>query len=225
MAPYWNIAIGGFVVNLLSGAALFMGSASTLFFNTAFHIKLIGVVIGLTLTWWLVRICIRGDGEVTRKASQDRCRLDNRLGHRTDRWAADRIFLIGERHMESLIHWLNSTALNKFIMSEPWLWPYLEIFHFFGLCLLLGSLIVSDLRMLGFARSVPMRHIETFMMLAVIGFSINLITGILFLSRRPRSLPAQHRFPHQDGFDRDRGSECLATICGDYDPRFYVDSR
>ena len=87
--------------------------------------------------------------------------------------------------MESLIHWLNSTALNKFIMSEPWLWPYLEIFHFFGLCLLLGSLIVSDLRMLGFARSVPMRHIETFMMLAVIGFSINLITGILFLIGDP----------------------------------------
>ena len=65
MEPYWNVALGGFVVNLLSGAALFMGSASTLFFNTAFHIKLIGVVIGLALTWWLVKICIRGDGEVT----------------------------------------------------------------------------------------------------------------------------------------------------------------
>ena len=65
MGPYWNGAIGGFVVNLLSGAALFIGSASPLFFNTAFHIKLIGVVIGLALTWWLVRICIRGDGEVT----------------------------------------------------------------------------------------------------------------------------------------------------------------
>ena len=87
--------------------------------------------------------------------------------------------------MDSLIHWLNSTALNKFIMSEPWLWPSLEIFHFFGLCLLLGSLIVSDLRMLGFARSVPMRHIETFMTLAGIGFSINLITGILFLIGDP----------------------------------------
>ena len=67
MGPFWNVALGGFVVNLLSGAALFMGSASTLFFNTAFHIKLIGVVIGLALTWWLVRICIRGDGEVTAK--------------------------------------------------------------------------------------------------------------------------------------------------------------
>ena len=39
--------------------------------------------------------------------------------------------------------------------------------------------------MLGFAHSLPMRHIETFMTLAVIGFSINLITGILFLIGDP----------------------------------------
>lgn len=65
MAPYWRIAVAGFVVNLLSGVALFMGSASTLFFNTAFWAKIILVIIGLALTWWLVKICIRGTGEVT----------------------------------------------------------------------------------------------------------------------------------------------------------------
>ncbi len=92
--------------------------------------------------------------------------------------------------MDTLIQWLNSTALNKYIMSEPWLWPSLEVLHFFGLCLLLGSLIVSDLRMLGVARSVPMKHIETFMVLAVVGFSINLITGIVFVIGDPdRYLP------------------------------------
>ena len=92
--------------------------------------------------------------------------------------------------MDSLIQWLNSTALNKYIMSEAWLWPTLEIFHFFGLCLLLGSLLVSDLRMLGMARSVPLKRIETFMIVAVIGFTINLITGIIFVIGDPdRYLP------------------------------------
>lgn len=65
MGSYWTVAVWGFVLNLLSGVALFMGSASTLFYNTAFHIKLIGVVIGLWLTWWLVKICVRGTGEVS----------------------------------------------------------------------------------------------------------------------------------------------------------------
>jgi hypothetical protein len=65
LAPFWTIALVGFVVNLLSGAALFMGNASVLFFNTAFHIKLIGVAVGLALTWWLVKICVRVTGEVS----------------------------------------------------------------------------------------------------------------------------------------------------------------
>lgn len=65
LASFWNVALGGFILNLLSGAALFMGSASTLFFNTAFHIKLIGVAVGLAFTWWLVKICVRGSGEVS----------------------------------------------------------------------------------------------------------------------------------------------------------------
>lgn len=58
MAPYWRIAKAGFVVNLLSGTALFLGSASELFFNWAFRIKLLLVFIGLFLTWQLVRRCM-----------------------------------------------------------------------------------------------------------------------------------------------------------------------
>jgi hypothetical protein len=92
--------------------------------------------------------------------------------------------------METLIEFLNSTALNKYIMSEAWLWPTLEIFHFFGLCLLLGSVIIFDLRALGVAREVPLIRIETFMVSAAVGFAINLITGIVFIIGDPdRYLP------------------------------------
>jgi hypothetical protein len=92
--------------------------------------------------------------------------------------------------MDRLIDWLNSTALNNYIMSEAWLWPTLEIFHFFGLCLLLGSVIIFDLRALGVARAVPLIRVETFMISAVFGFVINLITGILFIIGDPdRYLP------------------------------------
>ena len=92
--------------------------------------------------------------------------------------------------METLIEFLNSTALNKYIMSEAWLWPTLEIFHFFGLCLLLGSVIIFDLRALGVAREVPLIRIETFIVSAAVGFAINLITGIVFIIGDPdRYLP------------------------------------
>ena len=87
--------------------------------------------------------------------------------------------------MDKLIEWLNSTSLNNYIMSEPWLWPTLEIIHFLGLCLLLGSVIIFDLRMLGVARAIPLKRVETFMGVATVGFLINLLTGILFLVGDP----------------------------------------
>ncbi|CTQ51288.1 hypothetical protein [Jannaschia donghaensis] len=65
MAPYWRVALGGFLLNLLSGAALFLGGASMLFFNWAFRIKLALVAVGLLLTWYLVRICIARMDEVS----------------------------------------------------------------------------------------------------------------------------------------------------------------
>lgn len=50
MALYWRVALCGFALNLLSGAALFLGGASMLFFHWAFRIRLLLVVIGLVLT-------------------------------------------------------------------------------------------------------------------------------------------------------------------------------
>lgn len=46
MAFYWRVALGGFILNLMSGVALFCGSASELFFNWAFRIKLVLVFLG-----------------------------------------------------------------------------------------------------------------------------------------------------------------------------------
>lgn len=65
LVPYWRIAQAGFVVNLLSGTALFFGSASSLAFNWPFRIKIVMVIVGLLLTRHLVKTCIKGDGLVT----------------------------------------------------------------------------------------------------------------------------------------------------------------
>lgn len=66
MASYWRIAQAGFVVNIVSGAALFSGNAVELYFNWAFRIKIILVIVGLLLTWWLVKICIRPSDTISR---------------------------------------------------------------------------------------------------------------------------------------------------------------
>jgi hypothetical protein len=65
MAPYWRVAQGGFVLNLFSGIALFCGSASEMYFNWAFRTKIVLVFVGLLLTWWLVKICIKRSDKVS----------------------------------------------------------------------------------------------------------------------------------------------------------------
>lgn len=65
MAPYWRVAVAGFVLNLLSGTGLFFGGASELFFNWAFRTKIVLVFLGLALTWRLVRICIARSDDIS----------------------------------------------------------------------------------------------------------------------------------------------------------------
>lgn len=59
--PYWRLAQAGFVVNMISGAALFTGSASSLAMNWAFYAKLSCLALSLFLTYRLVRLAYRDD--------------------------------------------------------------------------------------------------------------------------------------------------------------------
>ena len=64
-----------------------------------------------------------------------------------------------------------------------------------GLSLLIGSLLVVDCRLLGFVRGFPVESVYRFLPLALAGFGINLVTGIMFFFQRPVSILPQHRLP------------------------------
>lgn len=48
-----------------------------------------------------------------------------------------------------LFEWCEATALGHAIKGSAWLFPVIEAGHLLGLCVLGGSLLVVDLRMLG----------------------------------------------------------------------------
>ena len=84
-----------------------------------------------------------------------------------------------------MIAWIENSWLSEFMYSYQWAFPACEAIHFIGLCLLMGSVVVMDLRLLGFARSLPIRVIHQLLPWAWIGFAINLTTGILFIFAQP----------------------------------------
>jgi len=60
-----------------------------------------------------------------------------------------------------------------------------ETLHFIGLSMLVGGILVVDLRLLGFIRRVPIRAALAFLPFVIAGFLINLATGIVFFSADP----------------------------------------
>ena len=48
-----------------------------------------------------------------------------------------------------LFEWFEATGLGQTVRQSLWLFPVIEAIHLLGLCLLGGSLLIVDLRMLG----------------------------------------------------------------------------
>jgi uncharacterized membrane protein len=67
-----------------------------------------------------------------------------------------------------------------FVTDRPWMWPTCETLHFVGLSLLLGVVLIVDLRMLGFMRGVSFQSLHRLLPWAAIGFGVNIGTGMLF---------------------------------------------
>ena len=88
----------------------------------------------------------------------------------------------------AFVQWLGATPVATWINQSPWIWPFCETLHFIGLSLVLGITGFFDLRLMGFFRRVSIAAAHDLMPLALVGFAINLLTGVVFLT----ALPAQY---------------------------------
>jgi len=87
--------------------------------------------------------------------------------------------------LESIALIIADGPLNLWIQSIYWLWPILEITHFIGLSLLLGGLIIIDLRMAGHFREFNLTATHKLLPIVFLGFGLNLLTGVLFFCGDP----------------------------------------
>ena len=87
--------------------------------------------------------------------------------------------------IETLTKEIMASQLSQWIQATYWLWPVLEIIHFFGLTLLMGGLIIVDLRMIGFFPTINLQEVKKLLPFVIFGFLLNLITGILFVYGDP----------------------------------------
>ena len=76
-------------------------------------------------------------------------------------------------------------SVGMFVTETRWMWPTCETLHFIGLTLLLGVVLLVDLRVLGVLKGVSFASLHRLLPLAAIGFGVNVITGILFFVGMP----------------------------------------
>lgn len=81
---------------------------------------------------------------------------------------------------DAIVEYLTSTALNEWILSAVWAWPIFETIHFFGLSLLMGGLLITDLRLMGIFKGMSIAATEKIIPFVLLGFALNLATGIMF---------------------------------------------
>ena len=84
-----------------------------------------------------------------------------------------------------VLQWIKDMPVGAAVRQSRWMFATGETLHFFGLCLLVGAMLIVDLRLLGYIRIVPMRAALAFLPFAIVGFVINLLTGIEFFMADP----------------------------------------
>ena len=92
------------------------------------------------------------------------------------------------------------------LMNSKWGWPICESIHFMGLCLIMASVGMFDLRVLGVAKGVPISALHKFVPLGVVGWLMCVATGFLFVV----SAPSQYL--HNPAFQTKMGLMALAGV-------------
>lgn len=87
----------------------------------------------------------------------------------------------------SLLTWLAGLPVSVWVAESDFGYPLLLSFHSMGMAIVVGLLLVLDLRVFGYATGIPISALSRLMPLAWAGFGINLISGsLLFASSATR---------------------------------------
>ena len=65
---------------------------------------------------------------------------------------------------------LDGTALATAVRESLWVYPTIITFHTIGLAFLVGILVMTNLRLLGFARETPIQPLQKYIPIAMTGF-------------------------------------------------------
>ncbi|MGE3843933.1 MAG: hypothetical protein AB7I50_20355 [Vicinamibacterales bacterium] len=95
------------------------------------------------------------------------------------------IFEEGAVRAEAGSGWFSASRIDTFVTDNAWVWPTSEAIHFVGLCVLVGIVLLINLRLLGWLRAVPLASLHRLLPFGVLAFGLNALSGMLFFVAAP----------------------------------------
>ncbi len=81
------------------------------------------------------------------------------------------------------------------LQSSTWAYPALEVVHLFGIALMLGNLVLLELRVFGLGVTLPVQALARLSLtLALVGFGLAAASGLLMFVTQPAELLANRVF-------------------------------
>lgn len=82
---------------------------------------------------------------------------------------------------------IEQTSLSRWLRESPSLFGFyfILLFHTIGMALVVGSSVVINLRILGFAQELPLHPLRRLFKLMWAGLALNVATGLLLLTAYP----------------------------------------
>jgi hypothetical protein len=84
------------------------------------------------------------------------------------------------------LHAVEASGVGRWMRESLWAFPIVETVHISGFALLVGSIVVVDLRLAGLARAIPITRLAAFVLpWTVLGFLVALPSGLLMFTAHP----------------------------------------
>lgn len=81
------------------------------------------------------------------------------------------------------------------IVSDPYAYPVLEVVHIVGIALLVGNLVLFELRVWGFGVALPVQPLaDLALRVSLVGFGLIAVSGLLMFAGQPRELMGNTAF-------------------------------
>ncbi|MGY2339419.1 DUF6644 family protein [Pseudomonas sp. SDO5532_S415] len=96
---------------------------------------------------------------------------------------------------QNWMDWLNDSPLGEAMRGDLWLYPLVEVMHIVGFTILVGAVVMFDLRVLGLSRSIQVtalaRHLLTWAIMALL---LIVPAGLMMFTAHPHDFASNDIF-------------------------------